>query len=167
MDSEPRGTKGSDTITLDTQTSEIQESDTQIPDTQASETHSLDKVHFRTGKPEKVVHTTDAVVPVSLGHAASTYGNSAVIEEQILKRVTERLTEENHIRTHYYMKVCISAFLSALLLVIGVPVFIIGRYTGSLSYSALGVVLAAFGLILAIAVVILLFKPPFKSKPLE
>lgn len=68
------------------------------------------------------------------------------------------------IRIHYYVKIIVSTFLCALLLLIGVPVFMESRVTGSLAYTALGVVLVAFGLILALAVVILLFNPPFKAR---
>ena len=76
------------------------------------------------------------------------------------------LTKEDRrtLRIHYYVKIAVSTFLCALLLLIGVPVFMESRVTGSLSYTALGVVLVAFGLILALAVVILLFNPPFKAR---
>lgn len=71
---------------------------------------------------------------------------------------------EKPIRVHYYVKIAVSTFLCALLLLIGVPVFMESRVTGSLAYTALGVVLVAFGLILALAVLVLLFKPPFKAR---
>jgi hypothetical protein len=64
---------------------------------------------------------------------------------------------------HYYVKIGVSTFLCALLLIIGVPVFMESRVTGSLSYTALGVVMVAFGLVLALAVVLLLFRPPFRK----
>lgn len=72
--------------------------------------------------------------------------------------------KEKQLSTHYYVKIAVSTFLCALLLIIGVPVFMESRVTGSLAYTALGVVLVAFGLILALAVVVLLFKPPFKDR---
>ncbi len=68
------------------------------------------------------------------------------------------------IRIHYYVKIAVCTFLCALLLLIGVPVFMESRVTGSLAYTALGVVMVAFGLILALAVLVLLFKPPFRSR---
>ncbi len=71
---------------------------------------------------------------------------------------------EKPIRVHYYVKIAVSTFLCALLLLIGVPVFMESRVTGSLAYTALGVVMVAFGLILALAVLVLLFKPPFKTR---
>ena len=61
------------------------------------------------------------------------------------------------------MKIVVSVFLCALLLAFGIPVFMASRMTGSLSYTALGAVLIGFGLILAISVVVLLFKPPFNT----
>ncbi|WP_165063094.1 hypothetical protein [Adlercreutzia sp. ZJ154] len=72
--------------------------------------------------------------------------------------------DEKAYRIHYYVKIAVSTFLCALLLLIGVPVFMESRVTGSLAYTALGVVLVAFGLILALAVVVLLFNPPFKAR---
>ncbi len=68
------------------------------------------------------------------------------------------------IRVHYYVKIAVCTFLCALLLLVGVPVFMESRVTGSLAYTALGVVMVAFGLILALAVLVLLFKPPFRSR---
>lgn len=87
-------------------------------------------------------------------------------EQRIIMEVTQRLSEENRIRIHYYVKIAVSVFLCALLLAFGIPVFMASRMTGSLSYTALGVVLIAFGLVLAVSVVVLLFKPPqiFRSK---
>ncbi len=75
--------------------------------------------------------------------------------------LAKQFMEDSRIRTHYYVKVGVSAFLCALLLLIGVPVFMESRVTGSLSYTALGVVLVGFGLILAVAVLVLLARPPF------
>ncbi len=71
--------------------------------------------------------------------------------------------KDKQIRVHYYVKIGVSTFLCALLLIIGVPVFMESRVTGSLSYTALGVVMVAFGLVLALAVVLLLFRPPFRK----
>lgn len=82
-------------------------------------------------------------------------------EEHFALTLARQLVEESRVRTHYYVKVGVSAFLCALLLLIGVPVFMESRVTGSLSYTALGVVLVGFGLILAVAVIVLLFRPPF------
>lgn len=80
-------------------------------------------------------------------------------EERLIQEVTSRLAEEARIRTHYYVKIGVSAFLCALFLAFGIPVFMASRITGSLSYTALGVVLIAFGMILAVTVVVLLFRP--------
>lgn len=85
-------------------------------------------------------------------------------EERLALTLAKQYVEESRIRTHYYVKVGVSAFLCALLLVIGVPVFMESRVTGSLSYTALGVVLVGFGLVLAVAVVVLLFRPPFGKR---
>lgn len=67
------------------------------------------------------------------------------------------------VRVHYYVKIGVCTFLCALLLVIGVPVFMESRITGSLSYTALGVVLVGFGLVLAASAVALVFHPPFNK----
>lgn len=93
--------------------------------------------------------------------AAST--QRAIDEERLLLQHQERLEKERQTRTHYYVKVVVSSFLCALLLIIGVPVFMESRVTGSLAYTALGIVLVGFGLILAASVVVLLFKPPFSK----
>lgn len=85
-------------------------------------------------------------------------------DEHIVLALAKRMMEDSHVRTHYYVKVGVSAFLCALLLVIGVPVFMESRVTGSLAYTALGVVLVGFGLVLAVAVLVLLFRPPFEKK---
>lgn len=71
--------------------------------------------------------------------------------------------QRRQVRVHYYVKIAVSTFLCALLLIVGVPVFMESRVTGSLAYTALGVVLVGFGLVLAAAVVALLFHPPFKK----
>ncbi|MCI9629070.1 MAG: hypothetical protein HFJ64_07660 [Eggerthellaceae bacterium] len=108
----------------------------------------------RQALPDPTVHTAGALPE-----------NSAVkpVEERIIKEVTKRLAEQSHIRVHYYVKIVVSVFLCALLLAFGIPVFMASRMTGSLSYTALGAVLIGFGLILAISVVVLLFKPPFNT----
>ena len=49
--------------------------------------------------------------------------------------------QRRQVRVHYYVKIAVSTFLCALLLVVGVPVFMESRVTGSLAYTALGVVL--------------------------
>ena len=82
-------------------------------------------------------------------------------DEPAVLELARRIVEESRVRTHYYVKIGVSAFLCALLLLVGVPVFMESRVTGSLSYTALGVVLVGFGLILAVAVIVLLFRPPF------
>ena len=83
--------------------------------------------------------------------------NSPKQEEPLLSPQEQR----RQVRVHYYVKIVVSTFMSALLLVIGVPVFMESRVTGSLAYTALGIVLVGFGLVLAAAVITLLFKPPF------
>lgn len=82
-------------------------------------------------------------------------------QEQLIEKVSQRIAERSHIRTHYYVKIVVSSFLCALLLSFGIPVFVASRLTGSLSYTALGAVLIVFGLTLAIAVIVMLFKPPW------
>lgn len=82
-------------------------------------------------------------------------------DEPAVLELARRIVEESRVRTHYYVKIGVSAFLCALLLLVGVPVFMESRVTGSLSYTALGVVLVGFGLVLAVAVIVLLFRPPF------
>lgn len=84
--------------------------------------------------------------------------------DDIIAQITTTLWRDNQVQVHYYVKIGVSAILSALLLIIGVPVFMESRVTGSISYTALGIVLVGFGLILAIAVIVLLFRPPFKGK---
>lgn len=84
-------------------------------------------------------------------------------EERKLLEIRERLEKESSVRTHYYVKIAVSSFLCMLLLVIGVPVFVMSRITGSISYTALGVVLVGFGLVLAVAVIVLLFRPPWRK----
>lgn len=74
------------------------------------------------------------------------------------------IEKSKQLRIHYYVKIAVSTFLCALLLIIGVPVFMESRVTGSLAYTALGVVLVGFGLVLAAAVVVLLFRPPSPLK---
>lgn len=85
-------------------------------------------------------------------------------EEHLALALARQLVEESRVRTHYYVKIGVSAFLCALLLLVGVPVFMESRVTGSLSYTALGVVLVGFGLVLAVAVIVLLFRPPFRHR---
>lgn len=85
-------------------------------------------------------------------------------KEKLIQEVAQRFAEESRTRTHYYVKIGVSSFLCALLLAFGIPVFMAARLTGSFSYTALGVVLIVFGLILALAAVILLFRPPWNKR---
>ncbi len=84
----------------------------------------------------------------------------ALPEEEPILEIAE---QRRQVRVHYYVKISVSTFLCTLLLIIGVPVFMESRVTGSLAYTALGVVLVGFGLILAAAVLTLLFHPPFNK----
>ncbi len=84
-------------------------------------------------------------------------------EESLMLALAKQIGLDSRIRVHYYVKIGVSVFLCALLLLIGVPVFMESRVTGSLAYTALGVVLVGFGLLLAVAAVVLLFRPPFKK----
>jgi len=84
-------------------------------------------------------------------------------EESLMLALAKQIGLDSRIRIHYYVKIGVSVFLCALLLFIGVPVFMESRVTGSLAYTALGVVLVGFGLLLAVAAVVLLFRPPFKK----
>lgn len=81
------------------------------------------------------------------------------VDQPILSPAEQR----RQVRTHYYVKIAVCTFLCALLLIIGVPVFMESRVTGSLAYTALGVVLVLFGMMLAAAVIILLLRPPFNK----
>lgn len=57
------------------------------------------------------------------------------------------------------VQIGVSAALCALLVIVGVPLFVQGRNAGSLSYAALGLVMVFFGLVLAAAALVMLFKP--------
>ncbi|WP_241156444.1 MULTISPECIES: AAA family ATPase [unclassified Adlercreutzia] len=57
------------------------------------------------------------------------------------------------------VQVAVTAAMFALLLCLGVPLFIQGRAAGSLSYTSLGLVMVFFGLILAASALVLLFRP--------
>lgn len=78
-------------------------------------------------------------------------------------KLLDSTEQRRQVRVHYYVKIAVSTFLCALLLIIGVPVFMESRVTGSLAYTALGVVLVGFGLVLAASVITLLFHPPFNK----
>lgn len=107
--------------------------------------------HLSQALPDPSAHTVGALPEKSMVHAD---------EERIIMEVTQRLSEENRIRVHYYVKIAVSVFLCALLLSFGIPVFMASRMTGSLSYTALGVVLIGFAFILMASVIFLLFRPP-------
>lgn len=89
-------------------------------------------------------------------HASGSQSPAAMQPEPVVSPVELR----RQVRVHYYVKIAVCTFLCALLLIIGVPVFMESRVTGSLAYTALGVVLVGFGLTMAASVVVLLFKPP-------
>lgn len=57
------------------------------------------------------------------------------------------------------LQVGVPAVMFALLLLLGVPLFVQGRAAGSLSYAALGLVMVMFALLLAAAALVLLFRP--------
>lgn len=57
------------------------------------------------------------------------------------------------------MQIAVTAAMFALLLLCGVPLFVQGRSAGSLTYMSLGLVMILFGLLLAAAALVLLFRP--------
>lgn len=125
--------------------------DDQIIEIQKGASQKVPQSKAMQALPDPTVKTVGALPATSVVQAD---------EERIIMQVTQRLAEESRIRVHYYVKIAVSVFLSALLLSFGIPVFMASRMTGSLSYTALGVVLIGFGFILIASVVFLLFRPP-------
>ena len=107
----------------------------------------------------ETVERDTGTVPMSHLEAQGADPKAAASDGALLDPTERR----KQVRVHYYVKIAVSTFLCALLLIIGVPVFMESRVTGSLAYTALGIVLVGFGLVLAAAVITLLFHPPFNK----
>lgn len=101
--------------------------------------------------------------PAPYGYLREVNQQDILREERRLLKVKARYERRKMERIHYYVRVGVCTLLCALLLLVGVPVFMAGRQTGSLSYTALGVMLSGFGILLAVAVLVQLFKPPFEK----
>lgn len=67
--------------------------------------------------------------------------------------------DRGHPHVKRAVQIAVPAAMFALLLLCGVSLFVHGRSAGSLSYMSLGLVMIFFGLILAAAALVLLFRP--------
>lgn len=73
---------------------------------------------------------------------------------------------EQRPRARRSMQVGVPAAMFALLVCLGVPLFMQGRAAGSLSYMSLGLFMVFFGLLLAASALILLFRPDRRGEEL-
>ncbi len=94
----------------------------------------------------------------ALEAAQSDFNASNALYETILETQDDaRMPGRSRVRRA--MQIVVPVALCVLLVLLGVPVFVQGRDAGSLSYASLGLVMIAFGLLLAAAALVLLFRP--------
>lgn len=104
----------------------------------------------------EVLGERKAKVMHALETAQDAHRNATAAYEALVESADNRPRETHG---HRLLQIGVSALLFALLIVVGVPLFVQGRNAGSLSYASLGLVMVFFGLVLAAAALVLLFKP--------
>lgn len=122
---------------------------TQLARMSGSEDRAVrEKVEVLGERKAKVMHALET--------AQDAHRNATAAYEALVESADNRPREA---RGHRLLQIGVSALLFALLIVVGVPLFVQGRNAGSLSYASLGLVMVFFGLVLAAAALVLLFKP--------
>lgn len=86
-------------------------------------------------------------------YALSVAGHEALQEADDVKRIQERATRQKR------LQVALSAVLPILFAVAGTYVFVRGRHISSLSITMLGVLLVVSAVIMALAAIVMLFRP--------
>ncbi len=98
--------------------------------------------------------------------AQDDYSTSKAAYETLVE-ADDLYAEENKARRQRRVQVWLSVVLPLVFVIAGIPVFMHGREINSLSFTALGVVLVVFSLMLAGAAMVMLFRPDKEAEALE
>lgn len=98
--------------------------------------------------------------------AQDDYSTSKAAYETLVE-ADDLYPEEKKARRQRQVQVWLSVVLPLVFVVSGIPVFMHGREINSLSFTALGVVLVVFALMLAGAAMVMLFRPDKEAEALE
>lgn len=116
-----------------------------------SEEHSLrDRIDSLSEERSKYQHSVD-LAKENYTDSKSNY--EALLEAPDLKELEERAHRQRR------AQIGLSVALPVLFMLVGVPVFMHGREITSLSFTALGIILVVFALLLAGAALVMLFRP--------
>lgn len=121
----------------------------------ASEDRALrDRLDALTSQQVRLSHGTEA--------ARANYTSSAAVYEALLETVSED-DDRAQARSKHRIQIAFCVVLPAVLFLLGVPLFIEGRGSSSLSYMAIGFLLSVFATILVVAGFVALFRPDKKD----
>ena len=90
--------------------------------------------------------------------ARANYASSAAVYEALLE-TDNAATDRRRARSKRSMQMAFLVVVPAVLFLLGVPLFIVGRDRGSLSYMAIGAALSVFAGLLALGGFVMLFRP--------
>ena len=90
--------------------------------------------------------------------ARANYASSAAVYEALLE-TDNAATDRRRARSKRSMQMAFLVVVPAVLFLLGVPLFIVGRDRGSLSYMAIGAALSVFAGLLALGGFVTLFRP--------
>lgn len=109
-----------------------------------------DRLDVLAAQQQRLAHATDV--------ARTNYTSSAAVYEALLETVNEEEDRRNQ-QAEHRIQVAFCVVVPAVLFLLGVPLFIEGRATASLSYMAIGFLLSVFAFIMVVAGFALLFRP--------
>lgn len=109
-----------------------------------------DRLDSLAAQQQRLAHATDV--------ARTNYTSSAAVYEALLETVDEEEDRRNR-QAKRRIQVAFCVVVPAVLFLLGVPLFIEGRATASLSYMAIGFLLSVFAFIMVVAGFALLFRP--------
>ena len=94
--------------------------------------------------------------------ARANYNSSKAVYEALLETADEH-ADRRRARSKRSIQMAFLVIIPAVLFLLGVPLFIMGRDRGSLSYMAIGLVLSVFAALMAVSGFVMLFRPDKES----
>lgn len=117
----------------------------------ASEDRSLrDRLDALAAREARQAHSVEV--------AQANYSSSRAVYEALLETEDDD-ADRRHVRWKRSMQMAFLVVVPAVLLLLGVPLFIMGRDRGSLTYMALGAALSAFAALMVVGGFLMLFRP--------
>lgn len=90
--------------------------------------------------------------------ASANYASSKAVYEALLETADDQ-EDRRRARSKRSIQMAFLVVIPAVLFLLGVPLFIVGRDRGSLSYMAIGLVLSVFAALMAVSGFVMLFRP--------